>query len=296
MRSGILFGLVAMLGWGVADFYAARASRALGTVPAFFWNQVGGLALLLPFAPFIDWGARWTLANALWLALASVALVAVYLLFYRGLRIGVVAVVSPILAANVVITAAIGLLVFGEHLAPREAAGVGAVIVGLLLASTDWREIARARRGAASGAAGGAAGGGSLGRGVPEALGAMLLAGGVFAILVGLSRRVGWFAPIVGIRAGGLVLGGLIALACGSLRNPGRDGFRLAIPSGALDTIAFLAFNLGVRFAPAAAIAPLGGSFPVVTILLACIALGERPAPNQWVGAATIVVGIVLMA
>jgi drug/metabolite transporter (DMT)-like permease len=283
MKTGILLGVVAMFGWGIADFLAARASRTLGTLPTFFWNQLGGLACLVPLLPLVDWSARWTLADALWLSLASLLLAAVYVLFYRALRIGLLAVVSPVLAANVVITAAIGLALFGERLAPHEAAGTGAVILGLLAASCDWRAVARAHRA-------------SLTRGVPEALVAMLLAGVVFAVLAWTSRRLGWVAPVIWLRAGGLFAGAALIAARGALAGSARGGLRLAMPSGVFDSLAFVAYSIGVRAAPSAAVAPLGGSFPLVTVLLAIVFLRERPAANQLAGGALVVLGIGLMA
>ena len=45
-----------------------------------------------------------------------------------------------------------------------------------------------------------------------------------------------------------------------------------------------------------AAVAPLGGAFPVVTVALAFVFFHERPAPNQWLGTALVIAGIVLMA
>ena len=284
MTSGVLFGLLAMLGWGVSDFLAAQASREMGTVRAFFWSQVGGLALMLAFAPwFVSGIGGWTWTDWAWIGAAFVLLMGVYPLFYRAFSIGMLSVVSPVFASNVVITAIIGLAVFGERLTPRTSVAVVVIIVGMILASADWRAVVRAR-------------GKGFTRGLPEILGATVLVGVAAAILADLSRRLGWFTPLLIIRAVMFAAVLLFVLFNWKRLNVMQAGWRVAVPAGITDAIAFLAFNLGVRVAPVAAVAPLGGAFPVVTVALAFVFFHERPAPNQWLGTALVIAGIVLMA
>lgn len=124
----------------------------------------------------------------------------------------------------------------------------------------------------------------------------MLLAGTFFSLLTLLARQVGWFGPILRIRAGSVVLTGLIMLV--SHQRPGLDsaGLRWLLPAGLCDCLAFLSFNLGIRAAPAAIIALIAGSFSLVTIILALVISKERPAGNQWAGIAAILSGIVVMS
>ena len=45
MNGGILAGLLSMLGWGVADFLAAKSSRKIGFILTLFFIQIIGFSL-----------------------------------------------------------------------------------------------------------------------------------------------------------------------------------------------------------------------------------------------------------
>lgn len=48
----ILTGLVAMLGWGFADFFAKKTIDEIGDLATLFWSQLIGAIPLLIFAVF----------------------------------------------------------------------------------------------------------------------------------------------------------------------------------------------------------------------------------------------------
>jgi drug/metabolite transporter (DMT)-like permease len=183
----------------------------------------------------------------------------------------------------VIVAVVVGLALFHERLTAPQGSAVALVIAGILLVSSDWRQASRVEAG-------------SLTRGLPEAFSALLLAGAFFSVLTLLARQIGWFGPILRIRTGGAMLAGSLMLAS---RQPIRmewAGLRWVILAGISDCLAFLAFNLGLRAAPVAVIAPIAGSFSLVTILLALVVSGERPALNQWVGIVAILIGIVTVS
>jgi drug/metabolite transporter (DMT)-like permease len=283
MISGVLFGLACMVGWGIADYLAARASKSYGTLKTLFWIQISGLIPLLPLIPWLEERVHWNSLQLFFWAAGIFLFTAMYLLLYRAFEKGLVAVVSPIFSTYVIVAVVVGLVVFRERLSVPQGGAVAVVIAGILLASSDWRQAARAEAG-------------SLTRGLPEAIGAMLLGGTFFSILALLARQVGWFGPILRIRAGSVVLTGLAMLI--TRQSPGLDGvgLRWVILAGLSDCLAFLAFNLGLRAAPVAVIAPIAGSFSLITIMLALVVSGERPALNQWVGIAAILIGIVIIS
>jgi len=283
MFAGILFGLISMVGWGIADFLAARASKTNGTLTTFFWMQIGGLALLFPLAFWFEEGAAWT--GIQWMV-ASVGVIlysAMYLLLYRSFEKGVIAVISPVFSAFVVVAVVVGLVIFRERLSSIQYIAVALVTGGILLASSDWRQVTGLKTG-------------SLTRGLPEAFAAMLVAGVFFSILALLARQVGWFSPVLRIRAASVLLVGLLAAGMRARPDFHPPGLPWLIAAGMIDGVAFLAFNIGIRAAPAALIAPIAGSFSLVTIVLALLFFKERPAMNQWAGIAAIIIGIVVMS
>ena len=67
--------------------------------------------------------------------------------------------------------------------------------------------------------------------------------------------------------------------------------------SGALlDTLAFVAFNLGIGSAYTSIVTALASLFSAVTVLLAWAILRERLAPAQWAGVAVILAGVLLVS
>jgi uncharacterized membrane protein len=271
-----------MVGWGLADYLAAQGSKIHGTLKTFAWIQISGLVTLLIMVPWLDENAYWASEQKL-LGFAAVFLfTGMYLLLYRGFEKGLVSVISPVFSAYVLVTILVGYLLFDERLSAFQGFAVGLLVVGIFLSSADWRETARAISS-------------RLTRGIVETIGAMVLAGGFFAILAMLARQVGWFAPFLAIRVGSVVLILLVIwFSRGKLRI---DTVNLVwvLLAGVFDSLAFLVYNQALRLAPIAIVGPIGGSFSIITIILALVFLKERPALNQWLGITAIVGGIIML-
>ncbi len=283
MISGVLFGLACMVGWGLADFLAAQASKRSGTLKTFFWIQIGGLAPLIPLAPWLEEKVHWTGLQQAYCAGGIFLFTLMYLLLYRGFARGLVAVISPIFSAYVIVAVVVGLTFFHERLTTFQGVAVALVIAGILLASSDWRKTSQVQAG-------------SLTRGLPEAVSALIMAGTFFSLLAVMARQIGWFGPIIRIRVGSTALAGVLMLGTRQSFRMNWAGLRWVLLAGVSDCLAFLAFNLGLRAAPVAVIAPIAGSFSAVTVLLALLISGERPALNQWVGIAAILIGIITVS
>jgi drug/metabolite transporter (DMT)-like permease len=152
LETGIALGLTAALCWGVADFLARGAVRSGGLLTMlFFMRLVGGLALLgvgiwlgiLPaHVPSPMLAAQAAGIGAL-LLLATV-------LYYRGLAIGTIALVSPIASSFAAITALLA-LVTGERPALVQLAGMGVTLVGVALAAAAHQRGPGGRTPAAKG-------------------------------------------------------------------------------------------------------------------------------------------------
>ena len=281
LRPGIFFGLTAMVFWGLADFLSARSAKTLGTRKGAFWFHVGALLFLIPLTPWFGGGNQIKREDILPLAGLSLLFVGVLVLFLRATNKGLVAIVLPIFACHVIVPVIAGLLLFGERLNPPAIAALSIILVGLVLVTSDWRDIQKVDRSA-------------LAKGLPEAIGSMFCAGIVLTLMTSLSREHGWFMPLLSMR-----IGGLLIITIMLLRGPRpyleRDALRFAIHAGLFDIFAFSLFSIGVTLAPVTVVAPISGTAPFVAIVLAYIFLRERLAPNQWAGVVAIIGGIVLL-
>jgi len=278
---GIILGIMAMIAWGLADFLSTQSGRALGVIRGSFWFHVGSLLFLLPITPWFGGGNQFKGEDLLPLASVSILFIGSYLLFLRALDKGLLSVVSPIFGSHVVIPMIAGVVLFGERLNRMEIMAISTMLVGIMLVSLDWREIQKAARSA-------------LVNGLPEAIGAMILAGLILTLLTSLSREYGWFRPLLWMRIGGFLLIGLISIK-GLRMNLRREALKFAIPAGFFDILAFSLFSIGVKLAPVTIVAPISGGSPIVSIFLGYIFLRERLAPNQWVGVIAIITGLALL-
>ena len=135
----VFYGVVAAIGWGVADFVAAAASKRIGVLrTATGVHLSSSIAVAGYFVIVFEPGI---LTWAHWAALASVSVLAVlvYLCFYRALREGPVAVVSPIVSCYAIVVIVLAMAFSGERLSGWQALGAMCSIGGVALASFDPR-------------------------------------------------------------------------------------------------------------------------------------------------------------
>jgi drug/metabolite transporter (DMT)-like permease len=198
-------------------------------------------------------------------------------IFYRALAIGTMSVVAPIAATGVALPLLVG-LIGGDHPAPTQAFGLGATVVGVLLASREPRteQVAGHMRGAglallAALGFGGYFIGAHVGArgGVPWLL---LLAHAVtlpFALAVLLSRRGAVPAP--------------------------RDLLAL-LGIGVFDLAATGLYGIANRHGSLSIVSVVGSLYPLTTLLLARRFLHERIAQSQALGVSLALGGVALIA
>jgi drug/metabolite transporter (DMT)-like permease len=287
---GILFGLTAALCWGIADFVVTRVARAIGVLHAFFYVQclcmlaTAAVLLARPGAPAPSAGT-WALA----IVISLINLVG-SLLLYRSFTIGTLALVSPIASAFGVVTALLALAT-GERPAAGALAGAALLIAGVIV-------VTRSHQGDGTGGHAGPSGqGGSHLRGVPEAIGVMFCFGVAFWALDYVTPALGVLWPVLAIRLIETV-GALLWLLYRRTPPARLSGatWGLVIGVALLDTLAFVAFNLGLGTAYTSIVTALASLFSAVTILLAWGLLRERLAPGQWVGVGVILAGVLLVS
>ncbi|MFZ0213550.1 MAG: DMT family transporter [Candidatus Acidiferrales bacterium] len=294
---GILLGLSAALGWGVADFMARFATRRTGALRALLFMQVAGFIALTVcmvlmghwtrFFPAFRWGIwAWIVLAGILSALASLAL-------YRSFEIGVLALVSPIAASYPALTVMLSLLT-GERLTRTHAAGIAVAIVGVIMAAlaqpakveaeTERESTGHHRR--------------HVLRGVPWALAAALGFGVNYWILGFRVMPVfGGFASVWVIRLTTFVVLALLLRPLGaSAEIPRGSTAWLIFFIGLADTAGFVANNLAFKREEIAIATVLSSLYGVITLLFAAVFLREKLGRRQWAGVALIFAGVALVS
>jgi drug/metabolite transporter (DMT)-like permease len=291
---GLDYGLIAALCWGSTDVMATIGGRRLGSLPVIAIAQATSLAVTVVLA--LAMGVR--LPADPWVLLAAgvmgVVAAGAYLSFFTALRIGPLAVVSPVVAAYGGLTVLLAVVVRGETLQPIQGLGAALATAGVVLTGIVFDGGWRGTR--------------IVGRGVLFSVVAMVLFG---ILTVGLAAPIevaGWLPVLLASRLANAATIWTIVLIVVALRPPGSEtllatsatrsnrAILAAAAAGLLDIVGFVAFAIGLERAPTW-IVGLASSFgPVVAVIVAVVLWGERLRPTQWLGLAGIAVGLVAVA
>lgn len=275
---GVVYGLLTAFGFGTSDFFVTGATRRIGPMRCLYFVQVFGLLGLIALAILLREGPP--PLSTTWLRMIALSVIVdfggMYLL-YRAFERGSLSVCSPLVASYAVVTA---LLAFatGERLPASAAIGTGILILGVIVVS------------------GGGGSGGSGLSGVPEAIGAAVLLGIYFWAIDGITDEMGWLWPVLINRVVLLVCASAALVRAGRVSLiPEHGTASLVLLAAALDTMAQLATNLGLRHDYTTIVTAVGSLYSAVSVLLAYLFLKERLTRLQWSGFAAILAGILLV-
>lgn len=280
---GILLGLGAAVSWGSADYVAARAARALGSIRVVVGFHVvatallGGLALATGALERVD-----PRDLPLFVGLGALGWIS-YGAFYAALKIGPISIVSPIVSGYAVVTVLLAVTVLGERLSRGEAIAVLVTLAGTALAALDLRHMLGAAR--------------IRMLGIALALVTMVVIG---TFVFGVAYRVGdlgWLAPIFLARAFSLLFLLGHARSMRVLNLPDRRPLVLAavVFLALLDTAGYVFFNVGVTRAETAIVAAASAPYAAIPVVAGVLFFHERPTPLQWVGIALLLGGLVFL-
>jgi drug/metabolite transporter (DMT)-like permease len=281
---GIVLGLTAALSWGLADYFAAVASRRAGSFRVVLGFHVVAVALLA----LLVFGTGETVADVggedlAWFLLLGFLGALSYLCFYRALAIGPISIVSPIVSAYAAATVVCAVVIGGERLGAGETAAILVVLLGVLFASSDLAQFRARERVALLGI-----------------LLALVTAVAIGAFVYGIayfSSTYGWLVPIFLARGFSTLFLLAISLRGREWRFPDRSPRLLATISliAVVDTLGYVAFNFGVRHADTTVVATAAAPYSVVPIALGVMLLHERPRWAHWAGIGLVIGGLILL-
>jgi drug/metabolite transporter (DMT)-like permease len=281
-------GLSGMLGWGVSDFFAKKTIDKIGDLKTLIGSQViGGLFLLVYF--LLTKPVFPAITGIMLFYVSCLALLdgAGYLFLYRAFQKGVVSIVSPIAASAAGFSVIIAVFLFKDSLSFFGLLGVVLIFLGILVTSTDIKDLKRSFSRA------------NLSNGVPEALMVMILIGLWFPLW---DRFVGdkeWLFWLIMLK---LIMGTMLCVYF-YLTNKGKkllSGYksviRILIPVAVLDALAYLGTTWGysVTTNTTSLITVIANAYSLPTIVLAYFLLKERISKQQVLGIASIISGIII--
>ena len=272
-----LWGFTSMFAWGVGDMLARYASIRIGSPSVALGVMALGVAPPLLAGLLRD--SQWsTLASGDFVTLAvlsSLLFPLAYVVFYRGMERGMVSVVSSLSAGYLVVTTILTAIFFDEVVGPIKYLLILVILLGIVLTS------ARGRNGASI-------------SGVWYGLTAMMVMGIAFTLWKPMVEDVGPFLAVAAVRVLSTVFLGTYLTVRRSVRLNFRKGtVVLVMGAGVLDSLGFIAFNLGIELNPVSLVIPIAAAYPAVTMALAWILLKERLGRMQMVGITTVLGGVI---
>jgi len=293
--AGLTFGLIAAFGWGAEDLIGSYVSRRIGVFATTLGSCVIGLAVLVvllavyrPVAP-ADVNAFGQLL------LLGVPIGGTYFAIFYALRLGPVAVVSPLMATYGVCSVVLAVVLLGEHPGPLQAAavpiaGAGSALCAIVVDRTSWRpRIA--------------------GVGPLVALGVVVMSAAVTVAMKRPLAQVDWLLATFAVRvtATALVLGVGLALL---IRRRGKPSPSGAVPTwrpelspvllvaaiAVFDTAGVMAFTRGLQESSAWIVALAASLSPTIVVIGATLIFREKLRATQWVGVGLVATSVAVLA
>jgi drug/metabolite transporter (DMT)-like permease len=279
-------GLGAAASIGVGNVAVGYVTRRLSPLVVGFWTQAAGgvlcaILILLLQPPLIAGQVPWGLIDGLAGGCGTA-------LFYRAMAAGAISLVAPITACSIVIPVAFALAA-GEVVTPLVAAGIVAIISGVVIASMQPMPVVGDPTD--TGLAGDR-------RAVMFAIGAAFAYGAFFVLIGNAPEASGlgalWTAGSVRVTGFG-VQAALLLLSRTPLTTPGKFA-PLVLLSGSLDLLSLILISLGAATDAYGLVTALVGIYPVISAAVSVALLGERLTRIQTSGAVLAMAGVMLVS
>ncbi len=288
ISTGILFGLIALFGWGLADFFAKRVIDKTGDFKALFWMQL--LSMIPFFALYLAVDGRFLfpLKDYLMFILTSILGIIGYFMFYKAIRLGNISIISPIQASYVVLTVILAVIFLGERLIAEQTISIAIVFIGLVMTGINFTALKSLRKV-------------ELLAGVKEDLISAGCFGFHFVFIGIMVAKYGWLVPVFFFRVFNVIFLLLYTYFFSrefKIKLSAMDNYiyRLFPLIVIFDVAAILGFSLGVNSEYVSIVTPVALSFPLVTVTLASIFYKERLDKIQIIGIILLISGIILLS
>jgi drug/metabolite transporter (DMT)-like permease len=270
-----LLALASSACWGTSDFFAGMVSRRRPAVAVVGWTQ--GLAFvvvsLVVLTQLGDVG--WT-GWPPWSVAAGASGITGLLCFYTALSTGTMGVVAPIAALGVVVPVLLG-VAGGEAPSPWTWVGILVAVVGVTLASGP--ELS-----------------GDVSMRPVVLAGVAAVAFGSALYCIDRGARTSTLMTMWGMRLTSVVVFVTLALVVRSVGGVQTRELPGLLLIGCGDLLANVLFAVASSRGQVSVASVLASLYPVVTILLARLVLGERLRRIQQVGAVLSLVGAAVIA
>lgn len=280
LSSGIIFGIFAMLSFGLTDFLAKIAVDRIGAAKSFLYAYlIGTLPLAIAFMIFPKMPV-FDKKLILLLAIGAVFNLIGYLTMLRSFEIERLSSVYPVITMYPLVVMALGILILNERLSLIQGMGVTAALIGLFLLSIGRNE-------------------GASNKNALSMAFFSMITWGISVFMIGyIVKLSNWFFASVSFRLFTLIYVPIfIKIRRIDVSMPKtRNILPVLLLLGIADVTGGVMLNLGVSTEAVSLIGPIAALSPAVVILLASIVLKEKISNLQKLGIAGILSGLFIIA
>jgi len=291
LQFSIIFAFLAMLCWGVGDFFIQRTVKKLGDFKTLLWiNFIGGLGL----TPFIikDLPVIFTGLNLLSLVIMTIIQLAYGMFLFKAYDRGKLSVVEVVMIGELPVTIILGLIFFGERLSWSQLLIVIVIISGIFFISKtrgNWldriKEFFTGRRRIWE-------------KGVIFSIGAVLFSAAYNFFTAFNSREISaftavWFPWLLSSLI--LLVYAIWKQGWKSFRQESYSAWRLILITGVLDTLGWLSYALALIKEELSIITAIVAGYAVIAMILGIKFNKEKIGAWQYFGAALVFGGAIAM-
>jgi len=277
MEAAVL-ALLGAMSWGTGDFFGGLASRRAHVLTVLVVSQAVGLVGVGAWALASGDGPP-GIGDVLPAVGAGAAGATGLAALYRGMAIGAMGIVAPISAVSPAVPLAVDLL-RGDAPGGIQWAGIAAALVGVVLLAREPGGVARSA---------------GLAAGVSLALVAAL-GFGLFVVGLDAASDGGATWAVVVARTSSTLLALSAALVVSAPLRPPTSLLPTIAAVGLFDTTANVLVAFATTYGSAGIVAVLSALYPLTTIVLARVVLGERLDRHRRVGGVLALAGAALVA
>jgi drug/metabolite transporter (DMT)-like permease len=289
LSSAVVYSIIVMLGWGVSNAALKSVVARFGPLRSIIFRGIVAVPILvislILARPVLAFSAESLLLGAA----IAVAGYFPFMFFSYALKSGKVGIVAPISSGRVVVSALLGFWLLGDVFSFGKLAAVGITLLGVVLASVDFRDIRNSNLL-------------SQESGVPMALLAALSWGVVLPLFKFPSEALGalFFALMVESAV----------CACAAVHLKARR--ERIFPQGRADSIALrrnglfvllaglgagfatVFLNLGYETGEIAIVSAISSASVIISIIAAALFFRERLRVAEYLGAAFVLLGVIV--
>jgi uncharacterized membrane protein len=281
---GILFGLIAMVVWGLADPFVKIITRKIGTYHTVLYRAVVSFLFLLVIALFF--AGTVAVPGTLLLFLLGMGFLGflAFFLYVKGIEAGNVSVISPIAHASVIITVLLSLFFFRESLKLTQILAMSIIILGIILISFKYSEFKKTR---------------NLAKGIGFALAALIGWGFLFFLW---KIPLAYTSPIIVAFYVEALLFFYTLISAVPLKKKifvpkfNKKLLGLVVIAGILPALGSLFYTIGINLEYVSLVVPIASASPFIAVIASAAFLKEKLELNQKIAVAMIVIGLIAIA